>query len=371
MLILALLTLAAAAALAAANGANDVSRGIATLVGSGTASFRRALVWGTVWTTAGALAALWLSAGLVLTFSTGLVNDDLSASTAFPLAVAVGAGGWVALAARTGMPVSTTHSLVGALVGTGLVAGGAAGVHWPLLAGIVLAPLAFSPLVSACLTYGVHTLSARPLARGARHCLCLGERPLVVSMPEPGGAMAARAMAAPAIVAGASEHCEAERLPGIPVTELAHWGTSALLSFARGLNDGPKLAGIAMLAAPALDVGAPGVFLLVGVAMGAGSYLYGRRVTVTLAERLTGIDPIQGLTSSAVASSLVLLASVFILPVSTTHVASGAIVGAGLRDGTDAVRWQMVGAIALAWLVTLPASGLLAAVAWVVIGTAF
>jgi inorganic phosphate transporter, PiT family len=369
MLALAVLTLVAACALAGANGANDVSRGVATLVGSGAASYRRALAWGTLWTTVGGLAAFSLSTGLILTFSTRLVKDDFSASAAFPPAVALGACAWVALAARTGLPVSTTHSLVGAIVGTGLMAGGVTGVDWPQLAGIVLVPLAFSPFVSAGVAYGVHASSAHPLARGARHCVCLGERPFLVSMPEPGGAMAARATEAPAIVAGASAQCEAERLPGIPVTDLAHWGTSALLSFARGLNDAPKIAGIAVLAAAGLSVGVPSVVLLVAAAMGAGSYVYGRRGTVTLAERVTGIDPIQGLTSSAVASSLVLLASVFILPVSTTHVASGAIIGAGLRGGADAVRWHVVRGMALAWLVTLPASGILAAIAWMVLGT--
>ena len=104
-------------------------------------------------------------------------------------------------------------------------------------------------------------------------------------------------------------------------------------------------------------------------AMGMGSYLYGRRVTTTLAEKVTDIDPLEGLSASAVASALVLLASFVALPVSTTHVATGAIVGAGLGGGSGAIRWSTVFELVLAWLVTLPVAGLLAWLAWIVAGT--
>lgn len=97
--------------------------------------------------------------------------------------------------------------------------------------------------------------------------------------------------------------------------------------------------------------------------MGLGSYLYGRRVTTTLAERVTDIDPLEGLTASTVACSLVLLASFVALPVSTTHVSTGAIVGAGLHGGAQSVHWRTVANIVAAWVVTLPVAGVLAALA--------
>ena len=97
--------------------------------------------------------------------------------------------------------------------------------------------------------------------------------------------------------------------------------------------------------------------------MGVGGLVGGRRVTRTLAERVTDIDPLEGLAASAVAAGLVLAASIVALPVSTTHVASGAIVGVGLRSGARAVQWGTVRAMVLAWLVTLPVSALCAALA--------
>jgi PiT family inorganic phosphate transporter len=87
-------------------------------------------------------------------------------------------------------------------------------------------------------------------------------------------------------------------------------------------------------------------------------------VTRTLAERVTDIDPLEGLAASGVSAGLVLAASVVALPVSTTHVASGAIVGAGLAAGSRAVHWRTVGNIVLAWFVTLPVSAAAAAIVW-------
>src|SRR5512141_3295204 len=119
-LVLVLLTLG----LAFANGANDVSKGIATLVGSGTTRYRTAVAWGTAWTLAGGLAAAFFSQGLVATFSgKGLLASPPSGS-GFLLAVGCGAIGWLLFANRTGLPVSTTHALTGALCGAGIAAAG-------------------------------------------------------------------------------------------------------------------------------------------------------------------------------------------------------------------------------------------------------
>src|SRR5947209_15122155 len=110
-------------ALAYANGANDNFKGVATLFGSGTCTYRTALVWATVTTLAGSLLALVLAHGLVDTFKgKGLVPDAVIAQPAFLLAVALGAALTVLLATLTGLPVSTTHALTGGLVGAGLVA---------------------------------------------------------------------------------------------------------------------------------------------------------------------------------------------------------------------------------------------------------
>lgn len=351
-----------------ANGANDVSKGIGTLVGSGLASYRRALVWGTLWTVAGGAAAVVVSFGLVRTFSTAVVTG--TPDEGFLLAVAAGACGWVLLASRTGLPVSTTHALAGAIVGAALVDGGFGAIHWPLLTATVVLPLAASPLVAAAIAYTLQTVAARPLSRAARYCVCVESRPvaLVPAYAAAEAALPGESVGAARLEVDRQERCDASTITSrVRLTDAAHWGSSAALSFARGLNDNPKIMALAVAALVGSGSSSAAVWLMAAgaAAMGLGGYLYGHRVTTTLAEHVTTIDPLEGLTASSVASALVLAASFVALPVSTTHVATGAIVGAGLPAGAGSIAWRMVGRIGAAWVVTLPAAGLLAAgVAW-------
>lgn len=369
-MLLALLTIVCAAAVAWANGANDVSKGVATLVGSRLASYAQALRWGTLWTVAGAICGLMLTTAMVKTFSTALVAGAVAHSPAFPLAVAAGTFVWVFIATKTGLPVSTTHSLTGAIIGTAVAAGGIDGIRWGLAAKSVAVPLAFSPLASGLIAYGAHTVVSRWLAIASRYCICARQRPLVIPDSPAAGVTAARAVMLPVVMLENAQACaDGERLErGVRLTDGAQWITSAALSFARGLNDTPKIVALATAAGASIGVAAPSLFIAGAIVMGAGGLLAGRRVTHTLAERVTDIDPLKGLAASGVAAGLVLAASVVALPVSTTHVASGAIVGAGLRAGSPAVHWRTVGNILLAWLVTLPVSAAAASIVWAVIG---
>src|SRR5579885_1572717 len=131
--------------LAYSNGANDNFKGVATLFGSGTCTYRTALAWATVTTLAGSLLALLLAGRLVATFEgKGLVPDAITTQPAFLLAVSLGAALTVLLATWTGMPVSTTHALTGALVGAGWLAGGE--VNLSGLGNQFVVPLLFSPV---------------------------------------------------------------------------------------------------------------------------------------------------------------------------------------------------------------------------------
>jgi inorganic phosphate transporter, PiT family len=117
------LVLLAVLFLAYSNGANDNFKGVATLFGSGTTNYRKALAWATVTTLAGSFLALLLARGLVETFKgKGLVPDAVTLQPAFVLAVSFGAALTVLLATWTGLPVSTTHALTGGLLGAGLMA---------------------------------------------------------------------------------------------------------------------------------------------------------------------------------------------------------------------------------------------------------
>lgn len=167
--------------LAFANGANDNFKGVATLYGCRTLSKRGALAWATVTTLAGSLTAAWFATKLASLFSgKGLVPDALVGEPSFMLAVLLGAAATVFVTARLGIPISTTHSLLGGLVGAGLVATSGQ-IHGGALLGSYLTPLLASPLIAlamAYLFYRVLSGSRRQMGIGKQSCICLGERQL-------------------------------------------------------------------------------------------------------------------------------------------------------------------------------------------------
>ena len=142
--------------LAYANGANDNFKGVATLFGSSTSGYRGALAWATVTTALGSMAALIVARGLLTAFSgNGLVPPAVIADPVFPAAVALAAGLTVLLATRFGYPISTTHALIGALMGAGLVAS-PSGVDRVQLVQAFLLPLLISPLLAVALAGSVY-----------------------------------------------------------------------------------------------------------------------------------------------------------------------------------------------------------------------
>src|SRR4051812_30671994 len=137
--------------LAYSNGANDNFKGVASLYGSRTIGYRTAIGWATVSTFAGSMTAIFFAQSLLTRFSgKGLVPDSLAGSEYFLLAVAVGAGSAVILATLTGFPISTTHALTGAMVGSGWIAVGSQ-VHLEVLGRAFVLPLLLSPLLAVAL----------------------------------------------------------------------------------------------------------------------------------------------------------------------------------------------------------------------------
>lgn len=358
MLLIPLLLLGLTLVVAFANGANDVSKGIATLVGSGVTTYQRAVLWGTVWTVAGGITAAFASRGLVAVFSgRGLLAADPTGPFFFT-AVAIGAIGWLAVATRTGMPVSTTHSLAGGLLGAGIAAQGISGVQWAMVGTKIAIPLAVSPLIALALMIGSYPAIGFAFRRFNRYCVCVErEVPVVLTA---GSAAALTGGPGVRVIAGAD--CSTSVVARVNAMDSMHWLTSGSTSFFRGMNDTPKILALGVVAAAGLGLAVEWFFALVALAMGVGSYVAGRRVTDTLAGRVTTIEHDDGFAANLVTSALVGVSSFYALPVSTTHVSTGAITGVGARKG--AVRWRMVRDMTLAWVVTLPAAGLFAGLAY-------
>lgn len=163
--------------------------------------------------------------------------------------------------------------------------------------------------------------------------------------------------------------CDHAGLRGLVVSpDTIHWISSGLASFARGVNDAPKIVAILLLGSAAAAWPSTAMQLAafggVTLAMGLGSYFGGLRVTEVLAEKVTKMNHAEGLSANLTTSSLVLLSGTLGLPVSTTHISSSAIIGIGLLKGLNAVRWTTVCDMVLAWVVTIPAAALLACLAY-------
>lgn len=299
------------------NGANANFKGVASLYGSGTTTLRGALYWGTAMTFAGSIAALFLAGGLLVNFSgRGIVPDALAQSPPFLTAVALGAALTSFLATRFGFPVSTTHALVGALIGAGLAGSGNQVELGPLWKNFLL-PLLFSPLVAAilgALVYG--------LLKWSRW------------LPQ-------------------------QRHPGL---DALHYLSAGAASFARGLNDTPKMVAL-LLVIGNFDI--RWGFLIVAVMIALGGLFDADKVAETLGKKVTGLDPGQGFAASLVTAGLVTFASIKSTPLSTTHISVGSLLGIGAVTGQ--AHWKKVIEIMIVWVTTVPCGALLAALAYAAI----
>ena len=365
LLITLVLLFLATCFLAYSNGANDNFKGVASLFGSRTCNYRTAISWATITTFAGSIMSIFFAQTLLKKFSgKGIVPDHFVGSEYFLLAVAIGAGLTVMMATLTGFPISTTHALTGAIIGCGFVAVGAHLNFSALGKGFVL-PLLLSPVLAMAIAGLLYVIfhGAR-IAFGLKKewCVCIGADERVIAMPQPNSLLALRPVSLPSyLTIDEEENCR-ERYGGNflgftsqQVVDAAHFLSAGTVSFARGLNDTPKIVALLLLW-KSLEI--RWGFAAVALTMAIGGLLNARKVAETMSRKITAMNHGQGFTANLTTAILVVLASLFGLPVSTTHVSVGSLFGIGLTTGKANI--PMVSAIVLSWVVTLPCASIAA-----------
>lgn len=307
----------AVAFLALANGANDNFKGMATLWGSGTLSYRSALLLANAMTFLGAVLAVAFGGALIETFSgKGIIAAETLRDPDFALAFASGAGVCVFVATIARFPISTTHAILGALTGAGVFFAGAE-VHFSVLIDQGFVPLAISPFLAIALTWTLWQF-----------------RWLFMKFP----VRRPRSLSAAAVRRFNAQDC-------------AHVVSGSAVCFARGVNDTPKIASIFLIG------GAFGqdyylLFAGIGLLMVLGSLVLSRQVAHVISHEITGMSAVEGLGGNLVTAFLVLFASLFGFGVSTTHVAVGALIGVGVMNAR--AHGRKIFEILLAWVLTLP-----------------
>ncbi|MFC7840998.1 anion permease [Streptomyces sp. NPDC057382] len=307
------------------NGFHDTANAMATSIATGALAPRTAVLISGVLNVAGA----FLSTEVARTISGGIVDDGL-VTPGMIFAGLVGAILWNLLTWLLGLPSSSSHALFGGLIGAVWAGAGSQGVHAGKVVEKVLVPAVASPLVAGVAALLATGLAYRLTRRARRETVAKGFR---------AGQIA----------------------------------SASLVSLAHGTNDAQKTMGVitlTLVSAGALgaDAGPPlWVVASAGLAMGLGTYLGGWRIIRTLGKGLTEIRSPQGFAAETASTAVILTSAHLGFALSTTQVASGSILGAGLGRRAEEIRWGVAGRMVVAWAVTLPAAGLIGALAAVVV----
>jgi len=354
--------------LAYANGANDNFKGVATLYGSKTANYRQSLAWATITTAGGAFFSVFFAQLMLKNFSgKGLVPLEITHYPPFLTAIALGAGLTVIFATFTGFPISTTHSLVGALVGAGFLAAGN-DLNVGRLGKIFIIPLVSSPLVALVFAFTIYRLF-----RFLRNFIGIKEKMTLLVKEKkdaikfaPGGGMIMASTEFPGSASLPSlkmvnpdQVGQGDRgtLLGInmqAILDKLHFLSAGLVSFSRGMNDTPKIFAL-LLAANLFQIHIG--LTAVAVAMALGGLLHSRKVAEKISRQITPLNHGQGFTANLVTGILVIFASRMGVPVSTTHVSIGALFGIGISTGK--INKAQLTQIVFSWVLTLPVAALL------------
>ena len=347
--------------LAYSNGANDNFKGVATLFGSGTTNYKKAINWATITTLSGSVAAIFLASELVKNFSgKGLVPNELITMPIFAISIAFGAALTVFLATKIGMPISTTHSLVGALFGAGVMAVGSQ-FNFEKLGSTFLIPLIVSPLMAAIVSfiaYLIFRFFRKKLGITKKTTLNIHEKQTttVAAFNMDSTATLKTKKTIEATIQNKIEAYDGEifGLNSQKVLDGLHFFSAGIVSFARGLNDTPKIVGL-LLIINVIDI--KWSMIIIALIMAIGGLLNAKKVGITMSKKITPMNSGQGFTANMVTGLLVTTASIHGLPVSTTHVSVGSIFGIGTV--TKKADYKMIGKILLSWLLTLPIAAII------------
>jgi PiT family inorganic phosphate transporter len=309
------------------NGFHDTANAVATSIATGALKPRVAVLMSAALNFAGA----FISISVAATIAKGIVNPSVLAGgegLVLVLAALLGAMMWNLITWYLTIPSSSSHALIGGVIGATIVASGTGAVNFHNLVQSVLVPALVSPFICAAVallgTFGAYRL-IRMLRKG-------------------------------------------EAVKGYRIGQI---GSAALVSLAHGTNDAQKTMGVISLALIAHgDISAAHFYVPVWVKLGCalaialGTATGGWRIINTMGNRLTDIESPQGFAAESSSAAVILASSYYGYPLSTTQVVSGGVTGAGLGKKLASVHWDVVGQMVTAWIFTIPSAAVLGAGAW-------
>ena len=381
-------------------GANDVANAMATSVGSKALTIRQAILVAAVFEFLGAVLA---GGEVTSTIRKGIVDADLLVGAPElliygMLASLLAAGTWLLIASRKGWPVSTTHSIVGALVGFAAVGIGIDAVQWGQVGTIVMSWVV-SPLTAGFIAFLIYISVQRlilsqedPLARAKRYVpvyiflaaftivlvtILKGLKHVGLDINLTNSYLLAVAIAVAIALVGAfaiqriRPDRKAEKKQHFHTVErvfaVLMVVTACSMAFAHGSNDvanaiGPLAAVISVArsgvvgAQTALPIW---VLMIGGTGIVVGLATFGRHVIATVGRKITQLTPSRGFAAELAAATTIVIASGTGIPISTTHTLVGAVLGVGLARGIEAIDLRVVGRVFVSWVVTIPAGAFL------------
>ncbi len=313
-------------------GANDLANAMGTSVGSGALSLKQVIIVAAVFEFCGAVffgkrVTSTLAKGIVPVDHIRMIDPHLVVIGM--LAAILAAGFWITLATFYNLPVSTTHSIVGSVLGFGLVSAyhgiiSYSEIHWPVLVKIVASWL-ISPLLGALVAYILFMLVSHFILQRTDYPFAIEKKFIILQTM-----------------------------------------TACYMAFAHGSNDvanaiGPLYAGLNVLGMDGTQI-PTGIMVIGGFGMVLGLATWGYKVIQTIGNKITELTPTRGFCAEFATASVVVLHSYSSLPISTTHTLVGSVIGVGLAGGLAAVDLSVIGKIAISWIITVPVAALTSAI---------